>query len=132
MSARQHLRHDDIPGTFVFTGQQCRKGYALNQFCMSLMSAEARTRFKADEAAYMADWALTSEQVRAVLDRDYRAMLDLGGNIFFLLKLGATDGRSTQSIAASIAGQTAEDYGAMMLAGGRPMGALRAAFAVQA
>src|SRR6185312_6576482 len=93
--------------------------YGLNQFCMSLMRADNRERFKADEAAYLDEWALTASQKRAVLDRDYSAMLELGGNIFFLLKIGATDGRSVQSVVASIAGETPEDFAAMMRAGGR-------------
>ena len=38
---------DDIPGTTVFTAQRSRKGYWLNQFCMSLMKPENRARFKA-------------------------------------------------------------------------------------
>jgi protocatechuate 4,5-dioxygenase alpha chain len=118
MLSRQRL--DDIPGTIVFTGDRCRRGYALNQMCMSLMRAENRARFKADEPAYLDDWALTAEQRKAVLDRDYAAMLSLGGNIFYVLKLAFTDGRSTQSVAASLAGQSQEEYAAMMLAGGRP------------
>jgi len=109
----------DIPGTVVFTGDLCRKGYALNQFCMSLMRAENRIAFKADPAGFMDGKGLTEDQQAAVLARDFKAMLALGGNIFFILKLAATDGRSTQSVVASIAGQTAEDYAAMMRAGGR-------------
>ena len=119
MSSGQHPELSEIPGTIVFTGELCRKGYALNQFCMSLMRAENRNRFKADEAAYLGDWALSEAQIKAVLARDYQAMLELGGNIFYILKIGATDGRSVQSIVASIAGQSLEDYAAMMLAGGR-------------
>jgi protocatechuate 4,5-dioxygenase alpha chain len=119
MSTSQHPELNRIPGTIVFTGELCRKGYALNQFCMSLMRAENRSRFKADESAYLGEWAMTDEQKRAVLARDYQAMLELGGNIFYILKIGATDGRGVQSIVASIAGQSPEDYAAMMLAGGR-------------
>jgi hypothetical protein len=39
----------DVPGTTIFDAEQSRKGYHLNQFCMSLMKAENRARFKADE-----------------------------------------------------------------------------------
>ena len=35
----------DVPGTTIFDADQSRKGYWLNQFCMSLMKAENRTRF---------------------------------------------------------------------------------------
>ena len=30
----------DVPGTTIFDAEQSRKGYHLNQFCMSLMKAE--------------------------------------------------------------------------------------------
>ena len=119
MISGQAIRHDEIPGSIVFNGELCRMGYALNQFCMSLMRPENRGRFKADEAAYLAEWSVTEAQRDAVLARDFKAMLALGGNIFFVLKLAATDGRSTQSVVASIAGQSQDDYAAMMRAGGR-------------
>ena len=45
MQLGQHAKHDDIPGAIVFTGELCRKGYALNQLCMSLMRPENRQRF---------------------------------------------------------------------------------------
>ncbi len=77
-----------------------RKGYHLNQFCMSLMKAENRERFKADERAYLDEWPMTEEQKQAVLDRDYNRMIALGGNIYFLAKIFATDGKSFQYAAA--------------------------------
>ncbi|MGD9749840.1 MAG: protocatechuate 4,5-dioxygenase subunit alpha [Acidimicrobiia bacterium] len=109
----------DIPGTIVFDAEQARKGYHLNQFCMSLMHAANRERFKADERAYLDEWPMTAEQKQAVLDRDLNRCLQLGGNIYFLAKIGATDGHSFQYLAASMTGMTQEDYAAMMLAGGR-------------
>jgi len=87
---------DDIPGTRVFTAERAKQGYHLNQFCMSLMKPENRERFKASERAYLDKWPMTEAQKQAVLDRDYNAMLGLGGNIYFLAKIGATDGKSFQ------------------------------------
>ena len=46
-------------------------------------------------------------------------MLELGGNIYFTAKLGATDGHSFQHLAAMMTGSTQDDYAKMMLAGGR-------------
>ncbi len=46
---------DDIPGTRVFTAARAKRGYALNQFCMSLMKEANRERFKANERAYLDD-----------------------------------------------------------------------------
>ena len=126
---------DDIPGTRVYTAKRARAGYHLNQFAMSLMKAENRERFKADEPAYLSEWKLTPEQRDAVLARDYNAMLDAGGNIYFLAKIFSTDGKSFQYAAGSMTGMSQEDYAAMMLAGGRsPEGqrSLRAALALNA
>ncbi|GAA0219594.1 hypothetical protein GCM10009125_05660 [Castellaniella daejeonensis] len=111
--------YTDVPGTTIFDADQSRKGYHLNQFCMSLMKAENRERFRADERAYLDEWPMTEEQKQAVLARDLNRCLELGGNIYFLAKLGATDGRSFQYMAASMTGMTQEEYAAMMLAGGR-------------
>ena len=55
----------DIPGTTIFDTEQSRKGYHLNQFCMSLMKAENRERFKANERAYLDEWPMTEEQKQA-------------------------------------------------------------------
>lgn len=110
---------DDIPGTRVFTAQRARKGYHLNQFAMSLMKAENRERFKADEKAYLDEWPMTEAAKQAVLARDYNAMIDEGGNIYFLSKLFSTDGKSFQFAAGSMTGMTQEDYAQMMINGGR-------------
>lgn len=110
---------DDIPGTTVFTAQRSRKGYHLNQFCMSLLHPENRERFKADERAYLDEWKMTEDQKQAVLARDYNAMLALGGNIYFLAKIFSTDGKSFQFAAGSMTGMSQEEYAQMMLSGGR-------------
>ena len=110
---------DDIPGTRVFTAQRARKGYWLNQFAMSLMKEENRKKFKEDNAAYLENWNLTEAQKKAVLARDYNAMIDEGGNIYFLSKLFSTDKKSFQFAAGSMTGMSQEDYAEMMLKGGR-------------
>jgi protocatechuate 4,5-dioxygenase alpha chain len=111
----------DIPGTTVFDVDRSRQGYWLNQFCMSLMKAENRERFKRDERAYLDEWEMTEAQKQAVLDRDMNRMISLGGNIYFLAKIGATDGLSFQQMAGSMTGMSEEEYRAMMVAGGRPI-----------
>jgi protocatechuate 4,5-dioxygenase, alpha chain len=114
---------EDIPGTYVFTGERAIEGRHLNRFCMSLMSAVNRARFKANERVYLDEWAMSEPQKQAVMKRDFKALLELGGNIFFVLKIAAVDGRPTQSVAASFAGQSSEEYAAMMRSGGRnPVG----------
>ena len=109
----------DVPGTTVFDAEQSRKGYWLNQFCMSLMQAGNRERFRADERAYLDEWAMSAAQKRAVLARDLNACIALGGNIYFLVKIGATDGVSVQNMVSTMSGMNEEDYRRMMLGGGR-------------
>ena len=110
----------DIPGTVVFDATQSRLGYHLNMFCMSLMKAENRAAFKADERSYLQRFAMTDAQRDAVIARDYNRMIELGGNIYFLAKIGATDGFSFQNLASKMTGVPEDDYKAMMVAGGRP------------
>jgi protocatechuate 4,5-dioxygenase alpha chain len=114
--------YDRIAGTKVFDARRSRQGYKLNMFCMSLMKAENRAAFKADEAAYVKTWKMTPEQERAILERDWNAMLHLGGNIYFTSKLGATDGLSFRQLAALMTSMPEEEYAAMMLQGGRQPG----------
>lgn len=109
----------DIPGTIIFDAEQSRKGYWLNQFCMSLMKADNRARFKADQRAYLNEWPMSDDQRQAVLDMDLNRAMQLGGNIYFLAKIGATHGKSFQQMAGSMTGMTEDEYRAMMLAGGR-------------
>ena len=117
--AREQHDYDDIPGTFVFDQDRSRQGFGINMFCMSLMKEANRKAFKANEPAYLENFGLTPEQTEAILARDYNRMLELGGNIYFTAKLGATDGHSFQHLAAVMTGSTQDDYAKMMLGGGR-------------
>src|SRR5918994_6816160 len=111
--------YTDVPGTTIFDTDMARRGYHLNQFCMSLMKGENRERFKANERAYLDEWPMTEEQKQAVLARDLNRCITLGGNIYFLAKIGATDGKSFQQMAGSMTGMTEEEYRDMMVGGGR-------------
>lgn len=111
--------YKNIPGTTIFDADQSRIGYHLNQFCMSLMKPENRARFKMDERAYLDEWPMSEDQKQAVMARDLNRCLALGGNIYFLAKIGATDGLSFQQMAGSMTGLTEQEYRDMMIAGGR-------------
>jgi protocatechuate 4,5-dioxygenase alpha chain len=111
----------DIPGTVMFDAARSRQGYALNAFCMSLMQAANRERFKAGEAAYLEQWPMSPAQKQAVLARDMNRCLELGGNVFFLVKIAATDGISVQQMVAGMVGMSPQDYRDMMMQGGRPI-----------
>lgn len=111
-----------IPGTVIFDATQSRIGYHLNMFAMSLMKDTNRKAFKANENEYLNQFPMTQEQHQAVLDRDYNKMIQLGGNIYFLAKIGATDGHSFQKLASLMTGMPEEDYRNMMIRGGRNPG----------
>ena len=114
-----HKPYLDVPGTTIFDAEQSRKGYPLNQFCMSLMKAANREAFKADERGYLDQWPMSEEQKQAVLARDYNRMIATGGNIYFLAKIFSSDGLSFQYAAATMTGMSQEAYAQMMLNGGR-------------
>ena len=111
--------YTDVPGTTIFDAEQAHMGYHLNQFCMSLMKAANRERFRADERAYLEEWPMTPDQREAVLARDYNRMISLGGNIYFLAKIFSTDGLSFQQAVSTMTGMTPEQYVQMMIQGGR-------------
>ena len=111
--------YKDVPGTTIFDAEESRKGYHQNQFCMSLMKAENRARFLADQRTYLDEWPMTEAQKQAVLARDLNRAIAEGGNIYFLAKLGATHGKSFQQMAGSMTGMTEEEYRDMMIKGGR-------------
>jgi protocatechuate 4,5-dioxygenase alpha chain len=111
--------YDDIPGTYVYDAERGRMGYPLNMFCMSLVKAENRASFKQHEDAYLDRFALTPEQRRCVLERDWLGMLKVGGNIYYTIKIAFCDGLTFQDVAGMMSGVSKETYAQMMLAGGR-------------
>jgi protocatechuate 4,5-dioxygenase, alpha chain len=114
---------EDIPGTRVYTAARARKGYHINQFAMSLMKPENRERFRADERAYLDEWAISEEAKQALLKRDYNTLLDMGGNVYFLSKLFSSDGLSFAEAVSTMTDMTFPEYRDMMLKGGRsPIG----------
>lgn len=109
----------DIPGTVIFDSDMARKGYHVNQFCMSLMKPENRERFLADEAAYLDEWPITAEQKQAVLDRDYLKLQKLGGNVYYFAKIFFTDKKSVAYGSSTMTEFTEKEYMEMMINGGR-------------
>jgi len=112
---------NDIPGTTVFNARRSRQAYHLHKFCMSLMDAANREQFRKDERAYLDRFRMSEEQKQAVLSRDFNQLIELGGNIYFLVKLSNTDGWSAQKAVGSMTGMTPDEYAAMMRGGGRPI-----------
>ena len=109
----------DIPGTYVMDPEHCRRGYHLNMFCLSLNQQENRDRFRDNEASYLDEFPLTPMQRKAVLNRDWIALLRLGGNIYYTFKLAIFDGLSMQAAGGLMSGVTEQEFQQMMIDGGR-------------
>ncbi|SFJ96407.1 protocatechuate 4,5-dioxygenase, alpha chain [Amycolatopsis sacchari] len=99
-----------------------RRGYAINRLCGSLKDAANRERFSEDEAAYCDAYGLSPEQKRAVLERDWTGMLDLGASIFYTYKLAMLDKKSMQYLGGVFTGMSAEEFTALLRSGGRRFG----------
>ncbi|WP_354526965.1 protocatechuate 3,4-dioxygenase [Nakamurella sp. UYEF19] len=105
--------------TYVFDGETSRRGYPMNKMFMSLRTAADRERFLAGEQEYCVEFGLTDDQRKAVAARDWQAMLDLGGSIFYVYKLAMLDGRSMQYLGGVFTGMTEEEFVAELRSGGR-------------
>jgi protocatechuate 4,5-dioxygenase, alpha chain len=88
-------------------------------FCMTLNKEINRKEFRANEAAYLDHFPMTEEQKKAVLNRDWLKLLQLGGNIYYTFKLAIFDSRSMQYVGGKMSNITEEEFKDMMLSGGR-------------
>lgn len=104
-----------IPGTPVFGGQEAQRGYALNRMCYSFNSAANREAFREDEEAYCARFNLDEQQKDAVRRRDVLAMIEAGGNIYYLAKLVGIFGLNVQDIGAQQTGTSVEAFRAKLM-----------------
>jgi protocatechuate 4,5-dioxygenase alpha chain len=112
----------EVEGTYVFGIEDSRRGYALNRLCASLAAEENRAAFRSGETAYCDRYPLTPEQRSAILERDWIAMLDQGGSIFYVFKLAQLDQKSVQDLGGSFTGMTTDEFTAELRAGGRHFG----------
>lgn len=106
----------DIPGTIMFDGGEARKGYALNAMCFSFNDEANRKAFLADEDGYCRKFDLTPAQREAVKARDVLAMIEAGGNVYYLAKLAGIFGLNVQDIGAQQTGMSVDEFRAMLAA----------------
>ena len=111
--------HDTIPGTAIFDGALALKGYALNKMCFSFNEAANREAFRQDEESYCRKFGLTNEQKAAVKSRNVLAMLNAGGNIYYLAKWAGIFGLNVQQMGAQQRGVSEQEFAEMLHAGGR-------------
>ena len=108
----------DIPGTTFFDGMQAQKGLALNRMCFSFNSAENRAAFLKDEDAYCSKYGLNAAQRKAVKERNVLAMIEQGGNIYYLAKLAGIFGLNVQDVGAQQTGMTVDAFKSKLQAAG--------------
>ena len=112
------MRHH-IEGTTLFDGDQAQKGYALNRMCFSFNSAENRAAFLKDEDSYCAQYGLTEGQRAAVKSRNVLALIEAGGNVYYLAKLAGIFGLNVQDIGAQQTGMSVAAFKQKLAAAGR-------------
>ena len=105
-------------GTPIFDGRAARRGYALNKMCFSFNEAANRAEFLRDEDGYCARYGLDDLQRAAVRNRDVLAMIDAGGNIYYLAKLAGIFGLNVQDVGAQQTGMSVDQFRAKLLAAG--------------
>ena len=99
-----------VEGTIVFTGERSRAGYRLNKLASSLIDPANRQAFLADEAAYMARFALDEPEQDMVRRRDWQAMIAYGASVYLILKIAGTVGQSLMQMGAQMRGETPEAF----------------------
>ncbi|WP_119155485.1 protocatechuate 4,5-dioxygenase subunit alpha [Caldimonas tepidiphila] len=109
----------EIEGTTIFDGEQARKGYALNKMCFSFNDKENREAFVADEDAYCAKYGLNAQQREAIRSRDVLALIEAGGNAYYLAKFAGIFGLDMQDIGAQQTGMSKEEFKAHLVAQGQ-------------
>jgi protocatechuate 4,5-dioxygenase alpha chain len=113
MPWRKH-DYDDIPGTYVFNGENACTAYGLNKLLFSFNNEENRKAFADDPAAYADKFDMTSEQREALLAGDFLQILRLGANIYYMAKLAIPAGVSVQDAGAAFQGVTTEEFKAKL------------------
>lgn len=86
---------------------------------MSLNDPAGRKEFQHDPEGYMQRFRLTEQQQDAVRRRDWRRMSELGGNIYFVIKIAMLDGVTVPELGAMVSGTPIEKFEAMMADRGR-------------
>jgi protocatechuate 4,5-dioxygenase alpha chain len=102
--------HDAIPETPLFDRKRSLRGYRINKMAMGLSDPENRNAFRENESAYLDRFGLTPEEKEAVMARNWREMVRLGGNLFFILKISAVDPVRITEIGAHQAGMDHDTF----------------------
>ncbi len=111
-----------IAGTLLFDGELASRGFELNAMCFSFNDTANRAAFLADEDAYCRRYNLTPEQRDAVAQRDVLAMIEAGGNVYYLAKLAGIFGLNVQDLGAMQTGMSVAEFKQYLLDQGEAAG----------
>jgi protocatechuate 4,5-dioxygenase alpha subunit len=99
-----------IADSDVFDLAMSWRGYRINKMCNALSRPDERAAYQADEEGFMARFSLTDEERNLVRARDFSGLLQAGGNIYFLLKLGVVTGNGLYKMGATMRGESYEQF----------------------
>ncbi len=99
-----------IADSEVFDLAASWRGYRINKMCNALSQPDERAAYKADEEAFMERFHLTAEERGLVRARDFSGLLQAGGNIYFLLKLGVVTGNGLYVMGSKMRGESYEQF----------------------
>jgi protocatechuate 4,5-dioxygenase alpha chain len=84
--------------------------------CFSFNEKVNREAFLADEEAYMEKYKLNEQQKQALRDRNVLAMIEAGGNIYYLAKFAGIFGLGVQDVGAQQTGMEVDEFKKMLAA----------------
>jgi gallate dioxygenase len=101
---------EDIAGTYPFDVRKATHALRLNRFIWNMRDPAYRENFKRDERAACAAAALTDEETRLVLDRDWLGLVKYGANFFVLEKFARLAGKSNLEVYAMMRGESFDEF----------------------
>lgn len=103
-------RDTPIAATSVFTLRQSIRGYRVNKLAMSLTDPENREAFKRDERGYMKRYDLNDTEMDMIGRRDWKGLVENGGNIYLLIKIGGAVGQNLLQMGAQMRGESLDQF----------------------
>jgi len=86
------------------------RGFRINKMCNALSEPHHRDACKQDEEAFMSKFGLTEVEKSLVRSRDFSGLLESGGNVYFLIKLGVVTGNGLYYMGAKMRGESYERF----------------------
>jgi protocatechuate 4,5-dioxygenase alpha chain len=77
---------------------------------MSLTEAANRAAFVADEPGYLRGMGVTDAELELVRQRNWKGMMEAGGNIYLIIKIAGALGIGLYDVGAHTAGMTLEQF----------------------